>query len=943
MPEKVYKKFDDGVKSAEPEQSIAKPENGKKPGDKAHSLKVPIPVNGLKRSQDGKPKTLIANPAPKTTSDLGKTEQIREDADYKDNGRARKSPKLNGAESKTLRKVNGAKPHLDSKPHSNFDGKPQQYGPTQKDLQRTSSLLDKTRKKLPVWLKKMDIRWGLRHHNILLLNGETGSGKSTQVPQFLCTEPWCVRKPVMIENEDGREEEVNVGGMIAITQPRRIAAITLAQRVAAEMGQPLNRGSIKREPGTVGYAVRFDNMVPKDAKIKFVTEGILLQEMLSDPQLRRYSAVIVDEVHERSMDVDLILGFLRKIVHGDLKGRGGVPLKVIIMSATLDKGGIEAFFAKPGSQPDYVLGHSYGKVLATDLPEDAIRDNTEEKFNPRPPHVKKQLEREKNASNGKPGKLDDSRRSSLDSEFSSWSGFSEPTEDTSRPRIYNESEKSNAAKATLPNGVDRKADPETVPDQAGIPKGVISTNGVAYEYIRGRQHEVQTLCEVQPVQDYQHAMLQTILQLHTSEPLPGDILAFLTGQDEIESLQVELEKYSAMLTANVPKLEIKPLHGSLSPEAQQDAFVKTQKKFTRKVVLATNIAETSLTVAGVRYVVDCGKAKVKQYRPHLGMESLLIKPISKVSAIQRAGRAGREAKGKCMRIYTNDEYLKMDQDELPEIMRCNVIEVVLKMKARGVDDVLTFPLMDAPDVMYIEKALNHLYAMDALDVNGALTKVGKQMAKFPLPATHGRVLIAAADASADCLLEVIDVLACLNTDNEIFLQPKSEEENETMNENRSDIYRREGDLITLLTTMQRYCAENTNRNDWCNKHRVSVRAMKLAYTIRKQLRQLCLNEKLLIDIPPADPQPFEPITPDKATVVMKTFLKAFIKETAILGPDGSYKTTVGRETIHIHPSSVLYGKKLEAIMFLQHVFTTKNYAKKVCAIQADWIAEQYGL
>ncbi|EHL00848.1 putative ATP-dependent RNA helicase prh1 [Glarea lozoyensis 74030] len=529
------------------------------------------------------------------------------------------------------------------------------------------------------------------------------------------------------------------------------------------------------------------------------------------------------------------------------------------MSATLDKGGIEAFFAKPGTQPGYVLGHSYGKVLATDLPEDAVKENTEEKFNPKPPHMKKQIGNAKRTTNGKPEKMDDSRRSSLDSEYSSWSGFSETAEDTSK--ITNEDKISNVAKHTMTNGVDTKADVGTPLDQAGISRGVVSPNGVAYEYIRGRQHEVQTLCEVQPVQDYQHAMLQTILQLHTSEPLPGDVLAFLTGQDEIESLQVELEKYSAMLTANVPKMEVKPLHGSLSPEAQQDAFVKVQKKFTRKVVLATNIAETSLTVAGVRYVVDCGKAKVKQYRPHLGMESLLIKPISKVSAIQRAGRAGREAKGKCIRIYTNAEYLKMDQDELPEIMRCNVIEAVLKMKARGVEDVLTFPLMDSPDVMYMEKALNHLYAMDALDENGSLTKVGKQMAKFPLPATHGRVLIAAADSSADCLLEVIDILACLNTDNEIFLQPKSEEQNETMNENRSDIYRRE----------------------------------------------------------------------------------AFIKETAILGPDGSYKTTAGKESIHIHPSSVLYGKKLEAIMFLQHVFTTKNYAKKVSAIQADWIAEQYGL
>lgn len=967
MPPKLHKKFGDASAPSPPpttngnSSSQSKSTNPSSTNNASKASPLPSQGNGLKRSQDGNPKsnTPSVDSQSSRASNAGKSQQA---SGHDDSGRARKLPKLSALDSKKSEqsenlsqqqhgaKVNGA---LHAKrTYNNM--------PSEQDLRHTAKSLEKARLNLPVYRKKLDIRWALRKHDVLIINGETGSGKSTQIPQFLYTEPWCVRKMVKVEENDGKKNEMYVGGMIAITQPRRIAAITLAGRVAAEMGSPLTKGSVASgQQGTVGYSVRFDHKVPKGTKIKFVTEGVLLQEMLTDPHLRKYSAVIIDEIHERSMDVDLIAGFLRKMVHGDKQGRGGVPLKVVIMSATLDKGGIEAFFAKPGTVPDYIPGQNHGRTLAPHMLENMALQNNDvagkvldKKIDKKSKKGKDKIGAEVLKAYGSPKSStkenrategSDSRRSSTDSGFSSWSGITDSTVATQAAAKLQASE-DEFKEACQIEGSPSKENHLPL-SRPGIPEGDISENGVAYEYIAGRQYEVKSFFELQPQEDYQRGMLEAILMLHTSEPLPGDILAFLTGQEEIESLQAELEKYSAMLNASVPKMEIKPLHGSLTPDQQQDAFTKTEKKFTRKVVLATNIAETSVTVAGVRYVVDCGKAKVKQYRPTLGMESLLIKPISQVSAIQRAGRAGREAKGKCHRIYTKADFAKMEQDETPEILRCDVIEAVLKMKARGVNDVLDFPLMDSPDVIYMSKALNRLYEMDALNPDSTLTKIGNLMAGFPLPATHGRVMIASADESADCLLEVIDILACLNSDKQIFLLPKDADQQEEIADSRSDITRREGDLITLLTTMQRYASENTNRRMWCEKRKISGPAMGMAMSIRKQLRQQCFEKKLLKEIPPADPQPFEPVTPEKAKVIIKMFLKAFVRETAILASDGSYKTTTssGKDIIAIHPSSVLHGKKLEAIMFLQHQYTAKNYALKVSSIQADWIAEQYGL
>lgn len=885
MPPKIHTKFDDDA----PEPIVSVPIKTNNAPDKnlKHALtngeSGPEQINVVKKAKLGSPKPDPPSKPAQTAQTLktGGHSQLKGSSAVQGKAQVLGVPQ-------TKKKVQS------QKPNGIHQVNPQL-------LQKTAKELEKVRRLLPIWSKKPDIRWALRNNDVLLLNGETGSGKSTQTPQFLYTEPWCKKKTVKVEGKEGRVEEVSVGGVIAVTEPRRVAAITLARRVAREMGSFMGKGV---ESGQVGYAVRFDSITPKGMKIKFVTEGMLLQEMLRDPHLRQYSAVIVDEIHERSVDVDLIAGFLRKLVHGDKKGRGGIPLKVVIMSATLDLGGIEAFFAKPETQPKYKPGTNHGRVLA--------------------PHL---LEDESEGVNGQsPSKeqLDDSPRSSS-STYSTWEGIS--SSDDENGQLTNGT--------ATPNGINgTKAASSDI--QSSIPEEAVAENGVAVEYVQGRQYDVKIFYEVTPSQDYFQNMLQTILKLHTTEPLPGDILAFLTGQEEIEAMQTQLEHYAENLVKTVPRMKVMPLYGALSAQAQQDAFEKVKERFTRKIVLATNIAETSVTVSGVHFVIDCGKSKVKQYRPRLGMESLLAKPISKVSAIQRAGRAGRETAGKCFRIYTEEDFTKLEADELPEILRSDVIEAVLKMKACGVNDVLDFPLMDSPDIKAMEIALLQLHIMGALDQEGKLTETGKKMARYPLPASYGRVIIAAAES--DCLLDAIDIISCLTSDTEVFVQPKTEEEQEATDTARTALRNPRGDILTYLETMHHYAAENTDRNDWCQKRLISIRSMKMAMAIRRQLRQICFQQKLLAELPPPDPQPVEEILPERAEVILKTFLKAFATRTAVLGASG-YFTTQGHHEIVIHPSSVLYGKKVEAIMFLDNVYTAKNYAKKVSAIQANWIVE----
>lgn len=584
-------------------------------------------------------------------------------------------------------------------------------------LREKAKALLETRRKLPVFENADLIRDLLREQDVMLLVGETGSGKSTQIPQFLVDEFWCRPVPTQI-TRDGKTEKKMVGGCIAITQPRRVAAISLARRVAEEMGTPLGSHS---PASKVGYSVRFDTSTSPSTRVKFLTEGMLLQEMLHDPNLTKYSAIVVDEVHERGINVDLTLGFLRNLVSGKKEGRGGVPLKVIVMSATADMESLTDFFQQGLKQPE-----AQQKAIES---AEADADKM----------------------------------------------------DTSSPK------------------------------------------DISVCRIKGRQFAVKTIYSPAPVHDFVDAALKIIFQIHQKEPMPGDILVFLTGQETVEALEHLVNEYAMSMDPSLPKILVLPLFAALPQAAQQRVFAPAPPR-TRKVVLSTNIAETSVTVSGVRHVIDCGKAKVKQFRTRLGLDSLLVKPISKSAAIQRKGRAGREAPGQCFRLYTEKDYLALDETNTPEILRCDLSQALLNMKARGVDDIVGFPFLTRPPREALEKALLQLLNINALEDDGKISAVGLHIAKLPLTPTLGRVLLAAAENGHECLLDVIDIISCLSVEN-IFLNTTSEEKKEAAEAARRDLYRREGDHLTMLMTVRVYAAEQADRKAWAERHLVSHRAM----------------------------------------------------------------------------------------------------------------------
>ena len=771
--------------------------------------------------------------------------------------------------------------------------------------EKARSLLP-VRQKLPIWHSQEEIRSALRNRDVLLLVGETGSGKSTQVPQFVQTEQWCRPQKTSIV-EDGVEKCVAVGGCVAITEPRRVAAITLARRVADEVGTPLGSSS---PASTVGYSVRFDNSTSPNTKIKYLTEGMLLQEMLRDPWLRQYSLVVVDEVHERSVNVDLVLGFLRNMVCGDKEGRGGVPIKVVVMSATANLEDLKTFFD---------AGYNKPAISPHDLSNDAS-----------------------DRGNGSPMVMHE------DKDDKEWSGPLSPskeTKETTPTQSSNGDESHENALQRLSNGVNGGTIGTNLNSSiAGMKENLNSKSLVREENtansqhisicrISGRQYLVKALYIRKPEEDIVDGALRLIFKINYTEPLPGDILVFLTGQETVESLEKLVNQYATGLAKEVPKLLALPLFAALPQAAQQKVFQSAPFR-TRRVIIATNIAETSITVPGVRHVIDCGKSKMKQFRSGLGLESLLCKPISKSAAEQRKGRAGRTAPGTCYRLYTEQAYTEMQKDTTPEILRCDIAQAILTMKARGVTDPFAFPLLTPPPAAALAKGHLQLLQLSCLSSTGAITPLGLRVASLPLSAPLGRVLLAAAEPVTDCLAEVIDIIACLSVE-AVFLPFNTEEAKEKAETARQTLMRREGDHLTLLATMQAYTAENADRRAWCERHYVSHRAMRGAWDVRKQLRA---QARVMGFQLPADELPSEAVGQEQSERVLKAFLKGFGWKTAVLSKDG-YRTFVGRHEIAIHPSSVLYSKKVEAIFYDEFVYTTRGFARGCSAVQMDWVVE----
>ena len=460
-------------------------------------------------------------------------------------------------------------------PNNPFTGKPLGW--------QYFKILD-TRRKLPVHVQRDDFLALYQKSQFLIFVGETGSGKTTQIPQYILFDDLPHLR----------------GKMVACTQPRRVAAMSVAQRVAQEMDVELGQ--------EVGYSVRFDDNTGPNTVLKYMTDGMLLREAMTDNNLSRYSTLILDEAHERTLSTDILMGMLKEVA------ARRPDLKIVVMSATLDAAKFQKYF-----------------------------------------------------------------------------------------------------------------------------------NDAPLLAVPGRTHPVEIFFTPEPERDYVEAAIRTVIQIHATEP-EGDILLFLTGEEEIEEtcrkISMEVEEMGAR--AGVGPMVVYPLYGSLPPQQQQKIFEPAppprQKGGPpgRKCIVSTNIAETSLTIDGIVYVVDPGFSKQKVYNPRVRVESLLVTAISRASAMQRAGRAGRTRPGKCFRLYTEKSF----KDDLipqtyPEILRSNLSMTVLQLKKLGIDDLVHFDLMDPPAPETLMRALEELNYLSCMDDEGELTALGRLAAEFPLDPALG--------------------------------------------------------------------------------------------------------------------------------------------------------------------------------------------------------------
>ncbi|XP_010538374.1 PREDICTED: pre-mRNA-splicing factor ATP-dependent RNA helicase DEAH1-like [Tarenaya hassleriana] len=621
-------------------------------------------------------------------------------------------------------------------------------------------MLQEERKCLPIYPYRDELLAAVEKHQVLIILGETGSGKTTQLPQYL--------------HEAGYTKR----GKIGCTQPRRVAAMSVAVRVAQEMGVKLGH--------EVGYSIRFEDCSSEKTVLKYMTDGMLLRELLGESDLASYSVIIVDEAHERTLSTDILFGLVKDIT------RFRPDLKLLISSATMDAEKFSDYF-----------------------------------------------------------------------------------------------------------------------DSAPLFR------------IPGRRYPVVIHHTRAPEADYLDAAIVTVLDIHVKRPL-GDILVFLTGQEEIETADEILKHRIRGLGAKIPELIICPIYANLPTELQAKIFEPTPEG-ARKVVLATNIAETSLTINGIKYVIDPGFCKMKSYNPRTGMESLLITPISKASANQRCGRAGRTGPGECYRLYTAYNYYQdLEDNTMPEIQRTNLASVVLALKSLGINDLLCFDFMDPPPAEALLKALELLFALGALNEHGELTKVGRRMAEFPLDPMLSKMIV--ASEKYKCSDEIISIACMLSVGNSIFYRPKDKQvhaDNARLNFHTGNV----GDHIALLKVYSSW-KETNYSTQWCYENYIQVRSMKRARDIRDQLEGLL--ERVEIELT-ANLNDYDSIK--------KSIVAGFFPHSAKLQKNGSYRTVKHPQTVYIHPTSGLSQVLPRWVVYHELVLTTKEYMRQVTELKPEWLVE----
>lgn len=441
--------------------------------------------------------------------------------------------------------------------------------------------------------------------------------------------------------------------------------------------------------------------------------------------------------------------------------------------------------------------------------------------------------------------------------------------------------------------------------------------------IPGRRYPVDIYYTKAPEADYLEAVIITVLQIHVTQPY-GDILVFLTGQEEIESAAELLTTRTRGLGTKIAELIILPIYSTLPSDMQAKIFQPTPEG-SRKVILATNIAETSLTINNIIYVIDCGFCKQTSFNPRTGMESLVVTPISKASARQRAGRAGRVSPGKCFRLYTLWSYEnELDENQVPEIQRSNLANVVLILKSMGIDDIVNFDYMDPPPSETLIKALEQLYALGALNDEGMLTRLGRRMSELPVDPMLAKTIMTASQFA--CVNEVIVISSMLSVGNSIFYRPKDKAihaDNARMN-----FFKFGGDHLTLYNVFKQW--EDVGYNpQWCNENFIQVRSMKRARDIKDQLNELCQKVEIEVNTDPCSDE----------TLVLKAFTAGFFFNTARLHKSGFYRTVKNAHSVLIHPSSSIYKEHARWVIYHELVLTTKEYMRQVSSIDCKWLGE----
>jgi pre-mRNA-splicing factor ATP-dependent RNA helicase DHX16 len=634
-----------------------------------------------------------------------------------------------------------------------------------KAAEKRALSMEETRKSLPIYAYREQFLAALAEYQILVIVGETGSGKTTQLPQYL------------------HEAGYTKGGLkVGCTQPRRVAAMSVAARVADEMGVKVGN--------EVGYSIRFEDSTSDKTVLKYMTDGMLLREFMTEPDLGGYSALMIDEAHERTVHTDILLALVKDLA------RERPEMKLLISSATMDAKGFATYF--------------------DDAP------------------------------------------------------------------IFN---------------------------------------------IPGRRYPVDIHYTPQPEANYLAAAITTVFQIHTSQG-KGDILVFLTGQDEIEAAEQNITEISRKLGSRVPELVICPIYANLPSELQSKIFEPTPNG-ARKVVLATNIAETSLTIDGIVYVIDPGFVKENNYNPATGMSKLVAVPCSRASANQRSGRAGRVGPGKCFRLYTKWAFMnEMEDNTTPEIQRTNLNGVVLLLKSLGINDLLEFEFMNPPPTETLIGALNQLFALQALNHQGELTKLGRQMAEFPTDPMLAKAILAADKLG--CVEEVLSIVSMLSESAALFFRPKDKKIHADSARARFTV-KEGGDHLTLLNIWNQW-VDSDFSFVWAKENFLQQRSLTRARDVRDQLAKLCERvEVTLSTVGQADLVP-----------IQKAITAGFFPNAARLQRGGdSYRTVKNNTTVYIHPSSVVMDNNppVKMVIYYELVQTTKEYMRSCLPIKPEWLHE----